>query len=136
MNQKKCVVIVDEQLPIGLIANATAVLGVSIGNYVEGIVGPALVDRTGTSHPGIVSIPLPILTASRDELSRLREKALIEEVVQVYDFSETAQRCRTYEEYERVLAEKSSSDLSYIALAVQGEKKAVERLTGSLKTLR
>lgn len=136
MDQRKCVVIVDQQLPIGLIANATAVLGVSIGRHVEGIVGPALADRTGTRHPGIVSIPLPILSASRDELSRLREKALSEPAVQVYDFSETAQRCRTYEEYERVLAEKSSSELSYIALAVQGNKKAVDSLTGSLKTLR
>lgn len=136
MSQMKCVVIVDEQLPIGLIANATAVLGVSIGSHVEGIVGPSLKDRTGTRHPGIVSIPLPILTTSRDELSSLREKALSDAAVQVYDFSETAQRCRTYEEYERILAEKSSSELSYIALAVQGDKKAVERLTGSLRTLR
>lgn len=87
-------------------------------------------------YPGIVSIPPPILSAPREELWSLREKALSESAVQVYDSSEAAQRCRTYEEYERVLAEKSSSELSYIALAVQGDKKAVESLADSLKTLR
>lgn len=136
MSSMKCILIVDRDLPIGLIANATAVLGVSIGSEVPGIVGRALRDRAGTVHPGIVSIPLPILAAAREDLTALRERALGEESVRVYDFSETAQRCKTYDEYEQVLADIDSARISYVALALQGERKAVERLTGNLKTLR
>jgi hypothetical protein len=35
-----------------------------------------------------------------------------------------------------VLAATQSAELAYVALALEGESKAVERLTGNLKTLR
>lgn len=136
MVNKKCVLVVDEAQPIGLIANATAVLGVSIGRHVDGIVGPAVTDQSGLRHAGIVSIPLPVLKASRDDLLKIREKARGESGVQVFDFSDKAQRSKTYEEYTQVLAATHSAELTYVALALEGERKAVERLTGNLKTLR
>ncbi|MCT8193054.1 DUF2000 domain-containing protein, partial [Pseudomonas monteilii] len=37
-NQEKCVMIIDEQLPIGLVANTAAILGATLGKlFPEGI---------------------------------------------------------------------------------------------------
>ena len=47
----RCVIVVDESLPPGLAANATAMLAVTLGATVAGLPGAALVEPTVTSTP-------------------------------------------------------------------------------------
>ena len=46
----KCVMIIDQDLPVGLIANTAAVLALTIGHRIDGIIGEDVTDA-GNSRP-------------------------------------------------------------------------------------
>lgn len=60
LNQK-CVMVVDEDLPLGLIANTAGIMGMTLGKQVPEAVGPDVIDKSGRTHMGIVTFPVPIL---------------------------------------------------------------------------
>ena len=53
----KCVMIVNENLPRGIIANTTAALGISIASLQDGMTGKKLMDRNGRIHESITNVP-------------------------------------------------------------------------------
>lgn len=99
--ETKCVLVIEEHLSIGLIANTAAVLGVTLGKFAPELVGNMVVDQSGIEHMGIVNIPVPILKGSTTLLQELRDKTITEPFsdLLVVDFSDTAQGCKTYEAY-------------------------------------
>jgi hypothetical protein len=128
----RCVLVVAEELPRWLAANTTAVLGVALGAHQLIPAGPDLPDGEGSTHPGIGTTPLPVLTAPGEELSALRHKAM-ELGVFVIDFNDAARDSKTYDEYEGTLAGRS---VSYLGLALYGPKKQVNSVAGNLRNLR
>ena len=54
----------------------------------------------------------------------------------VVDFSDLAQDCKTYDEFIEKMNGVSESDLNYFGVAICGEKKKVNKLTGSMPLLR
>jgi len=52
MNDAKCVLLIDSDLSIGLLANTAAVLALTIGKRAEGIIGPDVVDGSGIALYG------------------------------------------------------------------------------------
>lgn len=136
--ESKCVIVIDEMLPLGLIANTAAILGVSIGKFAPELVGRSVGDRSGIQHLGIVKTPVPILKGTSSLLHELREKTMTEPFsdLLVADFSDAAQSCKTYDEYTEKLQNQAKSDYQYFGLAIYGDKKKVNRLTGSLSLLR
>lgn len=135
---QKCVIVLDEALPVGLLANAAAVLATAVGRRRPEVVGADLPDASGRIHPGLVQLTLPILRASRAELADVAQRAhqLPGDAVLVIGFSEAAQRARTYEGYAAALAATPTADLQYLGLALCGDRAAVARLTGALRLLR
>lgn len=134
----KCVMILDETLPRGLIANAAAILGITLGKTLPAIVGQTVTDKDGNEHAGIITIPVPVLAGSRDRIQSLRQKlfgADFSDVVAV-DFSDLAQGCKTYAEYIGKMADTRESELAYFGIALCGDKKKVNRLTGNLPLLK
>lgn len=67
----KCVIVVDHTLPVGLLANASAVLAMSIGNKIQHIIGEDLLDRDGSLHRGITRVTVPVLKGDADRIRRL-----------------------------------------------------------------
>lgn len=136
--ETKCVMVIDENLSTGLIANASAVLALTLGKEVEGIIGPAVEDGSGHSHVGITTTPIPILKGDASIIKDLREKLYAEEFsdVLVVDFSNAAQTTKDYGEYTEKIATFSGNDLEYLGLALYGQKKKVNKLTGSMGLLR
>lgn len=136
--EEKCVLILSENLPAGVAANTAAVLGITLGQRRPDLVGSDVFDTDGGCHPGIVTIPVPILKASGETLAELRQKlqepAFAE--LSVIDFSRLAAGCKTYAEYMAKMAETSGSALEYFGLAICGAKKPVNKLTGSLPLFR
>lgn len=57
----KIVMLVNKELPLGLIVNTAAVLGVSLGKLKNELVGEDYLDKVNCIHPGIAksAIPLP-----------------------------------------------------------------------------
>ena len=110
---EKCVLVIDGTLPLGLIANTAAILG-------------------------ITALPVPILRADRQTLRALRRK-LYEPCfagLTAVDFSDLAQGCGTYSEFTRKAAATPEEELSYFGIGICGAKKLVGRLTGNLPLLR
>ncbi|MBC8138287.1 MAG: DUF2000 domain-containing protein [Fibrella sp.] len=133
-SERKCVIAVADDLPVGLILNAVAVLSVAIGHRVEGITGGDVRDASGQIHVGIVNIPIPILKATASEVKAIRAKASTD--LLVVGMTETAQSARVYEEYATQMAESTEEDLVYRAVALCGDKKAINKLTGNLALYR
>ena len=135
MNEK-CVMIIDEALPLGEVANTAAVLGITLGGKVPGVIGAEVGDGSGNSHAGVIRIPVPILKASRAELGKLRLKLYERQLAEltVVDFTELAQGCRTYDEFVDKMS--YASELSYIGLAIYGDKQKINKLTGNLPLLK
>ena len=140
MDQKneKCVMILDESLPLGLIANTAAIMGITLGKRLPEVVGTDVADRSGNVHLGIIEFPVPVLRASCDTIKAVRERLYRPEFQEltVVDFSGLAQGCRTYDEFIQKMGQASEETLEYLGVAICGPKKKVNQLTGSMPLLR
>lgn len=136
--EMKCVMVIDANLPTGLIANTAAVLALTLGKEIEGIIGPNVVDGSGQKHRGITTTPIPILKGDAVTIKELREKVCSDEFsdLLVVDFSNAAQTTKNYEEYTEKIVSCTANDLEYLGIALYGDKKKVNKLTGSMGLLR
>lgn len=130
---EKCVVVIDEDLPVGLAANTAAILGISLGKRCPALVGSDVRDKDGRLHTGVIETPVPILKASSDALAALYAAAC--GTLTVLDFSALAQSCRTYDEFIQRMAATHTDGLHTIGLALLGPKKQINALTGHLPLL-
>lgn len=131
----KCVLVIDETLPIGLATNTATVLALTLGRRIETIVGPDVVDASKQVHTGITWLPIPILKAQADSIKAIRQQAAANEDLFVVDVSQIAQRERNYQSYTQKIADMSADELAYLGIALYGEKKVINRLTGNLPLL-
>ncbi|WP_246615528.1 DUF2000 domain-containing protein [Clostridium thailandense] len=134
----KCVMIIDENLPLGIITNTAAILGVTLGKQAPELVGQDADDASGQSHLGIITIPVPILKGNKEVIRELREKLYTSdyEDVIVADFSDVAQSCNVYSEYLNKTSNTLEEEHTYFGIAICGNKKKVNKLTGSMPLLR
>jgi hypothetical protein len=130
--------IINQELPLGLIANTTAVLGISLGNLFPDIVGQDIQDADGQTHLGITNKTIPILGGSKDQIKAIRDKLLSnkESGITVIDFSESAQKCLDYENYASLMSSLPYTQLYYLGICIYGPVKKVNKLTGNLGLLR
>jgi hypothetical protein len=133
-NAERCVIVLDEGLAPGLAANAAAVLALTLGATVDGLVGADLVDADGDVHPGLFAAGLPVLGAARESLSDLRGRALLAGVG-VIDIPALGQQTNDYDEVRAYVARTATEDLEYLGLALHGSRRAVSRVTGTLRLL-
>lgn len=135
---EKCVMVIDAGLPLGIIANTAAILGITLGKKLPEVVGQDVRDQSGKVHPGIIEFPVPILKGSPEELRQIREALCQPEFrdLTVVDFSDLAQGCKCYDEFVQKMEEAPESELQYLGIAICGAKKKVGRLTGRMPLLR
>lgn len=132
---RKCVVVVDESLPIGLQANIAAVLCLSVGRDHPDVVGDATVDADGQTYPGITRIPMPVLMAPSDTIARLAAAARGESI-DTACFTDAALATKNYDAYTRQLADTPTDQVVHHGLVLLAGDKAVRRLTSGLPLLR
>ncbi|MDS1030860.1 DUF2000 domain-containing protein [Bacillota bacterium LX-D] len=134
----KCVLILDESLPAGILANTAAILGITLGRQAPECIGRDVMDASGHVHMGIVTLPVPILKGNREMLKALRKKLYTSDYsdLTVVDFSDVAQGCNTYDDYMRKAKSTGETDFTYLGIALYGSKKKINKLTGSLPLLR
>ncbi len=134
----KCVILIDENLPLGLIANSASVLSLTLGKKVDGLIGYDLEDKEQRVHSGITTLPIPILKSNKEELLLLRETLFEEKYNEcfVVDFSNVAQKTKTYEDYANAINTTDTKELDYLGIAIYGPKKIVNKLVGSIGLLK
>lgn len=135
---EKCVIVVDENLPLGIIANTAAILGITMGMKMPDVVGNDVLDLEGNYHMGIIQFPVPILKGNTQTLKNLRTKLYQPQFAEltVVDFSDLAQGCKTYDEFTHKMLNTSEVKLNYIGIAICGNKKQINKLTGNLPLLK
>lgn len=138
LENEKCVVVIDERLPLGVAANTAAILGITLGKKRPEIVGADVADKTGKVHLGIIAFPVPILKGSAEGIRTLREKLYQPDFsdLTAADFSDLAQGCKTYAVFTEKMKEVPETELNYFGIAICGPKKKINKLTGSLPLLR
>lgn len=136
--KEKCVMILDENLPLGLIANTAAIMGITLGRQLPEVVGADVLDQSGNVHLGIIEFPVPVLKGSPETIKGIRERLYQPEFQELtaVDFSDLAQGCKTYDEFIGKMEQSPEDALQYFGVAVCGPKKKVNQLTGSLPLLR
>lgn len=136
--EQKCVMVIDAALPLGLIANTAAMLAITIGQRHPEIVGGDVTDGTGNTHAGIGVYPVSMLKGDAALLRELRLRLFDPEFagLTAVDFSNVAQQINVYEDYTEKISETPEAELAYYGVALFGDKKKVNRLTGMLPLLR
>ena len=134
----KCVMIIDEELPAGIIANTAGIMGITLGKYVPEVVGSTVTDADGNEHLGVIQFPVPILKGNKDILKQIRERLYEEQFKDLItvDFSDVAQSCKNYGEYIEKVACAEKSRIEYYGIAICGNKKKINKLTGSMPLIR
>lgn len=135
---EKCVMVIDEKLPLGIIANTAAIMGITLGKERPELVGRDVCDRSGKLHQGIIEFPVPILKGDSGLIKSIRERLYDPEFsdLSVVDFSDLAQGCKTYEEFIEKMSKVSGTELNYLGIAICDAKKKVNKLTGNVPLLR
>lgn len=138
VKDEKCVIVVDEGMELGVIANVTAILSISLGKLRPDISGNDIEDAEHHKHYGLIQVPVPVLKAPADKVAEIRNKLFGEgfEDISCIDFTNIAQHSMTYTDYTDAMRQSTKDDLLYMGIALVGNKKKVNKLTGSLGLLR
>ena len=117
LQNEKCVMVINENLPLGIIANTAAIMGITMGKQMPEVVGADVYDRTGNEHLGIIEFPVPILKGNGEVIKTIRERLYEPEFsdLTVVDFSDLAQGCKTYDEFIEKIKDVSETELDEAA---------------------
>lgn len=132
----KWVMVVDQALPSGLIANATACMAAAVGKAMPDLLGPGGQDAAGEHHPGLPWTGCSILGGDRAAIRDIRAKALAQPNLLIVDMPEHAQTARVYDEYLASLAGLAGDDLGYYGVSLLGPRNPIDKLVGRLRLLR
>lgn len=131
---KKCIIILDENLEKGFAANISSILGMSFGSAFPDLTGHAVKTADMTNVPGITRIPIPILKATKDELCNIFNSEFPVDY-RVF-FGKAAMSTKSYSDYETMISTLPDSAQEVCGALIYGDKRTVNKMSGSLSLYR
>jgi hypothetical protein len=130
-------IIVNPDLPLGLVANTTGVIAVGLGAKLPALGGRQLTDNKDRRIDICSNRPVPVLQADAQTLQALMLKALPRDDERaIVPFPAFARSLHAYADYEATFPERDLAEEALDGLGIAGPSKWVRSLTGSLKLLR
>lgn len=130
----RAAIIIDEQMPTGLLANAVACITSGLFKDEPEAVGPAVECSDCTLIP-ITKIAILIFKKAENDLSAFLTKAKDLKLKYML-FTREGQSTVSYEEYISRVQGKPASELTIIGLGVIGDDAAVKEFSKGLSLLR
>lgn len=130
----KAAIIVDPELPTGLLTNSVACI--TSGLFLEGkdYVGPEIKGANVTYIP-ITKIPILILKPGKKSFLEICKQAQ-EMNLKYMAFTKEGQSTTDYNQYEKRVAGLPLESVNLVGVGVVGDEKIVNSLVGSLPMLR
>jgi len=132
LQPERCVIILNEDLPVGKAVNAAAVIALTVGQRHPVLVGQPLIDGDRCEYPGLIPIGIPVLSASSEQLKALLESCRRQALDKVI-FPIEGQETTRYEEFTASLLNQKTEQLQLLGMAIIGGKKNVRKLTAQCK---
>jgi len=130
-------IIVNPELPLGLLANTVGAIGIGLGARMPWLGNRPLTDAEGRVIDDSSILPVPILQASGEAIHALMLKAMPRgEDGALVVFPAFSRSLHDYQEYEAQLPGKRLADEVIDGVGLCGPAKWVKSLTGSLRLLR
>jgi hypothetical protein len=129
---KKTVIAIASELPVGAAANVIGHLGLSVGNRLDhtDMGHSPMADASGVMHMGISKYPVIVVTAKAARLRKLLVEARAVTDIYIADFPEQMLSTGHDDELVQRLGKLPEVDLKYLGVALHGEAKAIQPLTG------
>ncbi len=131
---KKWVVIAEDKLNKGIVANALGQLGISMGGFTttEMFDTKALPDKDGRVHYPDSLYPMANLGGSQKQMAEFAEMCY-QEKIQFFDFSDIMRKAHSDEQMLREYKSKSTKEVGYIAVGALVPKGMFEKFLSKLK---
>jgi hypothetical protein len=137
LGESRIAIVVDPELPLGLLGNAVAVVAVGVGASVPSLGGAPLQDRVGRRFRSSATVAVPVLQAAPGVLAELLEHCIdTPGLAATVAFPEFARSIHDFESYRVALQDLDLATERIAALGIAGEAEVVKRLTRGLKLLR
>ncbi|WP_186379115.1 DUF2000 domain-containing protein [Yersinia frederiksenii] len=137
VEQMRIAIIVNPELPVGLIANTTGAVGIGLAAKFPQLAGMTLSDAAGKEIDVSSKLPVPILQANASQMREVLLKALaLTDERAIVPFPAFARAMHSFQDYEVAFPLRSLIDEQLDGLGLVGPEKWVRSLTGSLKLLR
>ncbi len=130
-------IIVNPELPPGLIANTIGAIAIGLGAKLPALGNSQLTDRDRKVLDTSSNRPVPVLQAPSDVIAVAMRRALpIPEGAAVVPFPAFARALHDFDEYRTIFPEKSLDAEEIDGLGLAGPTRWVRSLTGAFKLLR
>lgn len=134
---RRIAIVVDPGVPVGLLGNAIAVVGVGLGASTNGLGGLPLRDKAGRDFRSSATVALPVLQAPKERMIALLDTALAAPGLDaIVVFPAFARAIHDFASYRDRLAGHDLADEPLAAMGLAGETDAVKALTHGLSLLR
>lgn len=131
MNEKRCVVILNSDLPTGKATNAAAVISLTLGQRHPELVGEPLIDADSRVWPGLIPVGIPVLAATNEQLRALLQCGGEPEFDTII-FPVEGQMTVDYAAFREAVRQIPGESLAHLGLGIVGPKSALRKLTAKL----
>ncbi|WP_246236143.1 DUF2000 domain-containing protein [Acerihabitans arboris] len=129
---ERCVIVLNQDLPSGKAANASAVIALTVGQRHPELVGAPLIDADNGEYPGLIPIGIPVLSAHEETLKNLSTMCRQQGLDRVI-FPIEGQETTDYHDFRAALLLQRPEELRLLGIAIIGNKKTVRKLTANCK---